>query len=333
MSKHNIRLTSAEMATLWSTYVNDSMSKCVLRYFVNKAEDLEIRAILEYALSLSTKHTQMIEEILGHENIPIPQGFTEDDVNINAPRLYTDVFYINYLKLFSRLGLSYYGFQLHMVTRSDIRDLIEECLASSTALSKKADNLMLEKGIYARPPYIPAPETAEFVQKRSFLNGFFGDKRAINAMEITNLFANIVTNSLGKATLLGFYQVAKTKEVKDYFLRGVDISEKHVEVLSSKLRSEDLPAPTSYESEVMSSITSPFSEKLMMYHAAVLSQASQMSYGLALGTTMRRDLGLDIARLMTEVSKYAEDGAEIMIDHEWLEKPPGSVERRVLTSN
>lgn len=332
MSKHNVRLTSAEMATLWSTYVNDSMSRCVLSYFVNKVEDLEIRSILEYALSLSTKHTEMIKGILTHENMPIPHGFTEDDVNINAPRLYTDVFFINYIKLFSRLGLSYYGFQLHMVTRSDIRDLIEECLASSTALSKKADNLMLEKGIYARPPYIPAPESVEFIQKRSFLNGFFGDKRTVNAMEITNLFANIITNSLGKATLLGFYQVAKTSVVKDYFLRGIDISEKHVEVLSSKLRSEDIPAPTSYESDVMASTTPPFSEKLMMYHSALLSQASQMSYGMALGTIMRRDLGLDIARLMAEISKYAEDGAEIMIDHEWLEKPPGSVERRVLES-
>jgi hypothetical protein len=72
---------------------------------------------------------------------------------------------------------------------------------------------------------------------------------------------------------------------------------------------------------------------LMMYHAASLSQAGQMNYGLALGTSMRRDLGLMFVRLMGEISKFAEDGAEIMIDHEWLEKIPGSVERRVLASN
>jgi hypothetical protein len=331
-TQHNIRLTSSEIGTLWTTYVNDSMSTCVLSYFVNKVEDREISLVLEYALSLSKKHLERVTEILNHENHPVPIGFTEEDVNVNAPRLYSDVFFLNYIKLFSRLGLSYYGFLLHMVSRSDLRDFIAECIASSTALSEKADNVLLEKGVYIRPPYIPVPESAEFIQKQSFLNGFFGDKRPLNAVEITNIFANIMTNSLGKAAIIGFSQVAKTPAVKKYALRGADIAEKHVEVLSSKLRKEDIPAPTSYESDVMDSTASPFSEKLIMYHISALSQASQMSYGLAMGTCLRRDLGLDIARLMAEISKYAEDGAEIMIDHEWLEKIPGAVERRVLAS-
>jgi hypothetical protein len=51
-TKHNIALTSAEMATLWSTYLSDSLSVCTLKYFLEKVEDTEIRPILEYALNL-----------------------------------------------------------------------------------------------------------------------------------------------------------------------------------------------------------------------------------------------------------------------------------------
>lgn len=34
-TQHNIRLTSAEIAQLWSTYMNDSLARCALRYFAN----------------------------------------------------------------------------------------------------------------------------------------------------------------------------------------------------------------------------------------------------------------------------------------------------------
>jgi hypothetical protein len=50
-SEHNVRLTSAEIAQLWANYMNDTMGHCMLKYFLNKVEDLEIRPILEYAYS------------------------------------------------------------------------------------------------------------------------------------------------------------------------------------------------------------------------------------------------------------------------------------------
>jgi len=332
MTEHNVRLTSGEIATLWTMYMNDSLSKCVLSHFLHTVEDRDIRDVIEYARSLSLKHLDTIVTIMNGERHPIPRGFTDEDVNPAAPRLYSDVFYMNYLKLFARLGLGFYGFHLHLCARSDLRDLIEECLASSTRLSKMADDVMLKKGIYTRPPAIPIPETVEFVQKAGFLNGYFGDRRSLNAVEIANLFANIRMNAMGKAALMGFSQVAESEEVRKYLLRGVAIADKHIEVLSSKLRADDIPAPATFEAEVTASATSPFSDKLLMYHTAALSQASQMSYGLAMGTCLRRDIGIDIARLASEIVKFAEDGAELMIDRQWLEKAPGAVERRAIAA-
>lgn len=52
--------------------------------------------------------------------------------------------------------------------------------------------------------------------------------------------------------------------------------------------------------------------------------------GLALGVSMRRDINTNYYRLMLEVSKFAENGAEIMMNNRWLEKPPSAVDRKAL---
>jgi hypothetical protein len=47
---HNIRITSAELSNLWTTYMNDSLAKCVLSYFLKKVEDTEIEPLIKQAL-------------------------------------------------------------------------------------------------------------------------------------------------------------------------------------------------------------------------------------------------------------------------------------------
>ncbi|WP_268876520.1 DUF3231 family protein [Litchfieldia alkalitelluris] len=79
--EHNIRLTSAELSSLWATYVNDSMSICVLRYFLEKVKDLEIKPILQHAINVSRQHVEIIRDIFQEEGIPVPIGFTHEDVD------------------------------------------------------------------------------------------------------------------------------------------------------------------------------------------------------------------------------------------------------------
>ncbi|CAM4453737.1 DUF3231 family protein [Paenibacillus tarimensis] len=329
-TNHNIQLTAGEISQLWTTYLNDTMAVCVLGYFNNKVQDTEIKPVVEYALSLSEKHLQTISFIFNQENHPVPKGFTKEDVKVNAQRLYTDPFILYYLKLFGRLALFNYSFAVDISARKDVRAFFSECIASSLELNRLTSEVLLSKGLYLRPPYIPTPESAEFVQKQNFLNGFFGDTRPVNSIEISHLFEGILTNSLGKATLMGFMQAAQHQEIKKYLKRGVEIAEKHVAVFSDFLRKDDLPAPTSFESCVTDSTDSPFSEKLMMYHTSALIQAGNLNYGFALALSMRNDLSASYSRLMAEVLKYAEDGINIMIDNEWLEKPPQAVERAVI---
>ncbi|HWQ43617.1 MAG TPA: DUF3231 family protein [Desulfosporosinus sp.] len=81
------RLSAFEFGELWEGYMADSSAKCLLQYFVAKAQDPEIRSILEYALQLSTDHLNTMTKIFNSVNFPIPQGFSDEDVEPNAKRL------------------------------------------------------------------------------------------------------------------------------------------------------------------------------------------------------------------------------------------------------
>ncbi|SET17743.1 Protein of unknown function [Salinibacillus kushneri] len=77
---------------------------------------------------------------------------------------------------------------------------------------------------------------------------------------------------------------------------------------------------------MLESTTAPFSDKLMMFQVSLLTGISLGYYGVALGTVSRRDLSAKFMRILTETLQYAEDGANILIDHNWMEKPPSSID-------
>jgi hypothetical protein len=328
--EHNVRLTSAEIANLWSSYMSDSMAKCVLRYFLEKVEDTQIKPIIEYALSLAEKHIQTMADIFISEAHPIPQAFTDEDVDVTAPRLFADTFLLTYLKQMARVGVNSNSMALALSTRSDVVHFYTECLASSAELNNKATALKLSKGIYIRPPYISVPENVEFVQKQNFLNGLFGENRPLLAVEIAHLYANVQTNGFGKAMLIGFSHVAKSKDVREYTARGKEVYGKHVQVLGTTMQESDLPIPMTWDTDVMESTVSPFSDKLMMFHVSALNSVGIGDYGVSISMTMRKDLTVNYSRLATELGLYAQDGAKLMIENTWMEQPPQADDRKAL---
>src|SRR5690554_338963 len=94
----NIRLTSAELASLWPTYLADTMSICVFKFYLSHLKDTEIRLVAEQAINLSKQHVEFIEQIFKKEVIPIPVGFTDQDVNLSSPLLFQDTFILQYIK-------------------------------------------------------------------------------------------------------------------------------------------------------------------------------------------------------------------------------------------
>ncbi len=328
-----IKLTSSEIASLWGGYMADSMSNCVLRYFIKTVEDKEIEPILQFALGLTEEHIQIIREIFKNEKFPIPQAFTEEDVDLTAPKLFTDILMLLYVRQMGITGVNTYSLALGSSARLDIREFYSHNLKTAAELTNKSTTLLQSKGIFSRSPYIPYPEVVEFVQKEGWLNGIFGDRRPINVAEISHLFINSVTNSIGKDLMTGFAQVAKLKEVKEKFIRARDIAAKHLEIFSSLLKDDKVPAPQIWDSGVTTSNVSPFSDKLMLFHTMGLCQNGLANYGISISASPRRDIATHYLRLASEVATFSDDCAELMIKNHWLEKMPGMIERDAIINN
>ncbi|WP_102347695.1 DUF3231 family protein [Bacillus sp. Marseille-P3661] len=332
MDSHHdpIKLTAAELSYLWTSYITDSMSVWILRYFRQNVDDQDIKTLLEHAIDLSQQHIEIIKGIFIGEVIQVPQGFTENDVNLRAKRLFSDVFYLKYIRNMAKGGLVTYGRILQNVYRQDIRSFYSKCLTSTLELDNEATNMLLEKGLDLRPPTIPYPKKLEFIHKQSFILEALGRRESLTGTEITNLHANIETNQFGTCIAIAFSQVAQSDKVRQYLLRGKNIALKHIEVFRSYMEMNSLPVPMSIDQEVTDSTESPFSDKLMMFHFSLMIYAGIGNYGIAISESQRTDLVVDYSRLTMEILKYSEDGSNLMIANEWLEQPPLSADRKSL---
>ncbi|KAA0549899.1 DUF3231 family protein [Bacillus sp. BGMRC 2118] len=331
MDHHSAKLTANEKAYLWTNYMVDSMAVCCLSYYIEKCEDSEIRDVLTFALDLSKKHTQFVSELFTSENYPVPIGFTDQDVNLHAPKLFSDDFVLLYLHNLANEGLMFYSKALSMTARNDVHEFYVKCISSSTELNTRTKQLLLSKGLYIRPPYIPDENHPEMIQKLGFMKGFLGEQRPLISMEITNLYFNLITLEVVKTLMIGFAQVAETKDVKDFIDRGKELCMKSSQLLSSILEKEELPAAKPWYTHVTDSTESPFSDKLLMFHGAVLNSGGVEQFGFSLASSLRRDIGARYAQLITEMMTYSDDGMNLMIKHQWMEQPPMNIDRGELT--
>jgi len=326
-----IKLVSSEISGLWNSYMANSSVICSLKFFVNNVEDSETCSILQHTLDLSNQQAQILASFFTQADIPIPDGFTDDDVNVNAPRLFTDELYLLYLANLSRAQMLNYTQVLSNCAQSDIRKFFTKLISESSDLYNKVTDIRLSKGIFTRFPCVEVPKKVQYIKDQSFLIDWFGEKRPLLVGEITHISLIILANILGRAVITGFGQVSKTKKIADYMFRGRDISSKKIDLFTSTLTSGNIPIPSTSYSFVTDSTVAPYSEKLMMFNIIALGTISIANDGMALAEALRTDLQTKFIRIVPEVLKFIKDGTDIMIENNWLEQPPQSVEHKNLT--
>lgn len=330
LSSHNPdsseKLTSAEMGKLWATYMGNSMASCFLKYFLQHVEDKDIKSLLENALQLSEEFMETIKGIFKKEGFPIPNGFTEEDVNLGAPRLFMDEFYVHYLKYTAKAGLSIYSIALPLMYRKDVKEFFRYCMDSAMDLMEQIKEILIYKGLIIKPPLIPVPEKVEIVHK-DFLNGYLGDKRPLHAMEITHFYDNIENNVTSKALIMAFAQVAKDEKIRKLFERGKEITTTNIESYRQKLHEEDLPSPPYLDDLITNSTFSPFSDKIMLFHKMDMFSIKLRAFGNSVAVNGRRDVGMVYLKATMKNSHFVQSAAKIMLERGWFEQPPTAADR------
>lgn len=324
------KLTSAEVSALWLQYLGDSMAICIYKYFLEIAESKEIKPIIETGLKLAEGHINKITDFLKKDNFQIPVGFTEKDVNLDAPRLFSDSFLLFYSYIMTIHGLTAYSLAITTSERKDIQDYFYECTATSKNYFQKIFELYKTQSKFSGVPVIPSPLGMEVMNTTGIVSDLIGDKRPINSSEITNLYFNSKKTGFIRSLSLAFSQVAKTEEVRNFMMKNVKLAGKDADSFNSILKQENLPIPDSWDAEITDSTISPFSDKLIMFHAAFLVNAALSYYGAAIGSSLRSDIILNYSRVFTHAIEAGAFCYNIMVKHGWLEKQPEAINRKSL---
>lgn len=330
-SLSNINPTSAEINHLWSTYFAESLSKTMLKHMVAKSKDPDFHNVLKSALDLSSQNILLMKDLFNKIEHPIPDAFGENDVNVNAPALFDEAFMVRYTRLMTKFILSNYSMAFGESTRSDFRELFLGFINGSAGIINRADDVLLAKGLLPRSPYITFPDRVEYVEDKSYYGSFFGIKRPLNVLEISNIFAIMDFKIAIKALILGFTQVIKSDKLRKHLIERLEILDTHLDVLGSFLNDEGLPSPELLDYQVTDSTESPYSDRIMLFHVAVTMAYNLSVIGYGLSRVVRKDIALTYSRLIAEIVTSSKSSADSLIENGWLEKAPEAANRQELT--
>lgn len=328
MNENKLKLTSSEIGTLWGEYVNGTMIDVVNRYMVSIIEDEPIKVIFEDAINTFEKQKKQIVTFMENEGFPVPIGFTESDLFKDKPRLFTDIFCLNYLHIMTLHGLLGHSTSLAVSVRKDLRDFYDSSDNDAKKMYHQTIELLLEKGSFQRDPLFYPAKNPEFVSSQDFTDGIFGKGRKLAATEIISISFNLKKSIMAKTLSIAFSQVAQTKEVRKFLMDSEKTADGQIKSFSKIMQLDNLPVPKSWETEVTTATDSPFSDKLMLYHIGFLFQAAQNYHGAGLASAMRTDLvtayeGTILKNLMVTKKWY-----NLMVQNKWLEQPPLAPNRK-----
>jgi hypothetical protein len=328
---NSIPITSSELAYLWNTYLLNSKSKHILMYAVTQCDDKDIRSVLQLALDLSAQALDKVKDIFDNVNQKVPYGYSEEDVYVNAPKIYSDKIMLYTLQVYMAVGLSNYGTAIALAPRQDIRKFFTDFMISSIDLSNKIDDISLEKGIYLRTPNIPTTQKVEFAEDKSIMGKLIGGQRPLTALEISGVFNCSFVSSIAEAYILGLALTIVDTRLKDYLSRVKKTLKEQAVTLNEILHKEDLTFPPNLESEVLNSTEPVFSDRLSMFTAYATLADVLTVFSIGKLGSMRKDVFMIIAQLSSKILLLIKDATDLMLERNWFEEMPKNIDREDLT--
>jgi hypothetical protein len=314
------------------------MSNCamavVLEHFKESLENEDIKSICSLAIQTADDQKEKFNTLFNQENYPLPVGFSsQEDLNSNAPKMVTDVFVLFYLHNMSKIDLALTAMCLADSVREDIRKIYSERMERAKGLYEQSIALLLQKGLFVRPPLITSTHESKPMADNGFLSNFFGlaNGRPLTAREANELHKNILMNYLGKSLLMALHQANSNDELKQLLLRGKELSSKIMQDLSQVLIENDLPVAMPSDTHVLVSKFSPFSERLIAFLVDEMNKYGLANYGYGAAVSSRKDLKTIYTRIIVDVYQYQDDIKKLMIKNNWMEKPPVALDRNALS--
>jgi hypothetical protein len=317
------------VGTLWLTYNEKTLIMRMLEYFIEKSDDQQAKNILGGLWQELNFYVLQMEEIFKNQGMAKPAGYTNEDVNLEAPKLYDNGFDIMFVRILKEVSMGMYTINMNMSYNDKIMQIYEGLTVVTQKIYKLSTLYLLERGILTLPPKVTMPKTTEFIKSKSYMNGFnlFGDKRALNDLELGILHHGIETNNIGLQLITGFAQCAQNKEVKQYFVKGKELAKKQIKVMEEILLDSDVQFAATSGSTVTTSTVAPFSDKLMMHCVYLLNGFGLVGSSFGTFFSLRNDIAMKSTLLAKDVYFYGQEGIKIKIKNGWFEEPPQMEDR------
>ena len=328
--QENSKLSSSEISNLWTHYLRETMAICVSRHALITIKDKEIHAIFELALDMSRRHVENLVELFNKESFPIPKGFSNEDVNLKAPPLFSDVFWLKYIHDMTMHGGQAFSLAFNVSIRQDIRNFYYQCNIDTMDLYNKSIEVLISKNLYDYPPSYLSTSKVNFIPTLDYVTDLIGQKRKTNSIESGNIFFNLKKSVMAKAIIIGFKQVCKSNDVRQFLEKSLHTKNKHIMTFSSILSKDNLNFAKLLDTEITNSTIPPFSDKLMAFHVGFLFSAAISYYGTALIASMRADIAVLCEKAILEDFMIYSRFGKLTINNKWLEQPPEADSRITL---
>jgi hypothetical protein len=322
-------ISSSEIGTLWLTYHEKTLILRMLEYFIKHADDDEARNILGSLWQSLNYFVMEIEKIYQQQGIVYPVGYTKEDVNLEAPKLFDNGFDIMFVRILKEISMGLYTININLAYNADVAKIYKGLTNITQDIYMLSTEYLLRKGILTLPPKVIMPKTTEFIKSKNYMSGLnpFGGKRALNDIEIGFLHHGIEANNIGLQLITGFAQCAKNEKVKQYFVKGKELAKKQIKEMTDILMESDVQFSATSGSTVTSSTIAPFSDRLMMGCVYFLNGFAVVGTSFGMFFTLRNDIHMKTALLGKDIYFYGQEGLEIMIKNGWLEEPPQMEDR------
>lgn len=321
-------LTANESGLLWTQYIQNSMAIPLLEYFRLINEDKTLEPVIALARDIAENGVQQCQTFFEEAGLTVPYGYSLDDMNPNAQKLFTEAFMLAFIEHMGKVGLTSDGLSLGTSARQDVRLFFTDRMNKQDQLYNLCVNTGMEQGLYTWAPQIEVGNHVEFIEGKGYYHPF--SKRSLNTIEILHLYENAKNNYLGEAVCQAFAQTSKNKTVKNFMRKGKEISTKHRKIFSKILDESDIVTP-SHSSNYLTNLTDPvFSDRLMMYMVNVFATSGHANYANGATHSLRYDIVYTYHRLCVDAAFYTKNGLDIMIHNGWFEEPPQAPDKQKL---
>ncbi|KAB2331374.1 DUF3231 family protein [Bacillus mesophilum] len=318
------KLSSVEFGALWTTFQKKTMILRILDYLISTAEDQDARDLMSGLYEKLQPKVEEIKTLIKNEGAAIPEGFTDKDVNLKAPRLFENGFDIMFTRILKEVSMGMYVLHMTISYRQDIIELYKKLSEITQGYYDQFTAYLIKRDLLPRPNFTNLPNSITYIEDESYMTGsnFFGSRRPINTVEFGLMYHSVEVNNFAFQLLRGFSQCATDIEARKYFTKGVNISKEILQGIEKGLLHENIKVPAASGVTVTNSEIAPFSDRLMMFCTFLFGGFSLGGQGFSSTFILRDDVVAKNVVYGKDTFEYTREGAKLMMKKGWLEEPP-----------